>query len=575
MASAALRLMYVEGGNALSDFRAAALLPRLRAAAPRIAGVSARYVHWIATEAPPSPAQRDRLAAPLAYGEPAPADTGGALVVVLPRPGTVSPWASKAGDIARNCGLGDAPARLHRIERVVEYRLRIERGLLGRDGRPLDADELRACAAPLHDRMTESVGFERDAARQLFDPRPAAPLARVEVLGRGRDALVQADADWGLALSDDEIDYLVDAFRDLRRDPSDVELMMFAQANREHCRHKIFNADFTIDGERQPHSMFALIRHTEEVAPQRAVVAYRDNAAVMQGGPVERWLPQADGAVPPRYGARSATAQVLMKVETHNHPTAISPFPGAATGAGGEIRDEGATGRGSEPKAGVTGFTVSKLWGSAVGKPEHIASPLQIMTEGPLGGAAFNNEFGRPHLCGYFREYEQQVGDITRGYHKPIMIAGGLGTIDARHTKKIEFPAGTLLIQLGGPGMRIGMGGGASSAMATGTNAAELDFDSVQRGNPEIERRAQEVINHCWAQGAGNPILAIHDVGAGGLSNAFPELTNDAGRGARFDLRAVQLDESGLAPKEIWSNESQERYVLAIAPEIGRASCRE
>src|SRR5574337_109068 len=321
MASAALRLMYVEGGNALSDFRAAALLPRLRAAAPRIAGVSARYVHWIATEAPPSPAQRDRLAAPLAYGEPAPADTGGALVVVLPRPGTVSPWASKAGDIARNCGLGDAPARLHRIERVVEYRLRIERGVLGRDGRPLDADELRACAAPLHDRMTEGVGFERDAARQLFDPRPAAPLARVDVLGRGRDALVQANADWGLALSDDEIDYLVDAFRDLRRDPSDVE--------------------------RQPHSMFALIRHTEDVAPRRAVVAYRDNAAVMEGGPVERWLPQADGAVPPRYGARSATAQVLMKVETHNHPTAISPFPGAATGAGGEIRDEGATGRGA------------------------------------------------------------------------------------------------------------------------------------------------------------------------------------------------------------------------------------
>src|SRR5574337_1251864 len=591
MASAALRLMYVEGGNALSDFRAAALLPRLRAAAPRIAGVSARYVHWIATEAPPSPAQRDRLAALLAYGEPAPADTGGALVVVLPRPGTVSPWASKAGDIARNCGLGDAPARLHRIERVVEYRLRIERGLLGRDGRPLDADELRACAAPLHDRMTEGVGFERDAARQLFDPRPAAPLARVDVLGRGRDALVQANADWGLALSGDEIDYLVDAFRDLRRDPSDVELMMFAQANSEHCRHKIFNADFTIDGERQPPSMFALIRHTEDVAPQRAVVAYRDNAAVMQGGPVERWLPQADGAVPPRYGARSATAQVLMKVETHNHPTAISPFPGAATGAGGEIRDEGATGRGARPKAGLTGFTVSRLWpevrpqaeaGSGAQKaaqkvadddsrPAHIASALQIMTEGPLGGAAFNNEFGRPNLLGYFREYEQtvvsDVDRVRRGYHKPIMLAGGVGSIDARLTKKIAFPPGTLLVQLGGPGMRIGMGGGAASSMASGANAADLDFDSVQRGNPEIQRRAQEVINRCWALGEANPILAIHDVGAGGLSNAFPELVHDAGRGARFDLRSVPVEESGLAPKEIWCNESQERYVLALAPE--------
>jgi phosphoribosylformylglycinamidine synthase len=273
----------------------------------------------------------------------------------------------------------------------------------------------------------------------------------------------------------------------------------------------------------------------------------------------------------PSYQSKEALNHVLMKVETHNHPTAISPFPGASTGAGGEIRDEGATGRGSKPKAGLTGFTVSKLWGSTVGKPEHIASPLQIMVEGPLGGAAFNNEFGRPNLLGYFREYEQTVATsadtVVRGYHKPIMIAGGLGVIDADQTQKIEFPAGSLLIQLGGPGMRIGMGGSAASSMATGANAAALDFDSVQRGNPEIERRAQEVINHCWAQGANNPILAIHDVGAGGLSNAFPELTNDAGRGARFDLRAVPLEESGMAPKEIWCNESQERYVLAIAPE--------
>ena len=347
--------------------------------------------------------------------------------------------------------------------------------------------------------------------------------------------------------------------------------MMFAQANSEHCRHKIFNAQFTIDGVAQDKSLFGMIRHTHQLAPQHTVVAYSDNAAVMEGHQVERFVAKmASGAYvlsASSYEKSSATHHVLMKVETHNHPTAISPFPGASTGAGGEIRDEGATGRGSKPKAGMTGFTVSRLWGSTLGKPEHIASPLQIMVEGPLGGAAFNNEFGRPNLLGYFREYEQTVAGVDRGYHKPIMIAGGLGVIDAQLTQKIEFPAGSLLIQLGGPGMRIGMGGSAASSMATGTNAAELDFDSVQRGNPEIERRAQEVINHCWAQGAANPILAIHDVGAGGLSNAFPELTNDAGRGARFDLRAVQLEESGMAPKEIWSNESQERYVLAIAPE--------
>ncbi|MEY2684241.1 MAG: Phosphoribosylformylglycinamidine synthase, partial [Pseudomonadota bacterium] len=377
------------------------------------------------------------------------------------------------------------------------------------------------------------------------------------------------------ALADDEIDYLVQAFKGLGRNPTDVELMMFAQANSEHCRHKIFNAQFTIDGALQDKSLFAMIRNTHQLAPQHTVIAYADNASVMEGVAIERFVAQAGGDTSPAYAKATVTQHVLMKVETHNHPTAISPFPGASTGAGGEIRDEGATGRGSKPKAGLTGFTVSKLWGGwsdqVGGKPEHIATPLQIMTEGPLGGAAFNNEFGRPNLLGYFREYEQTVvadtGTVDRGYHKPIMIAGGLGGIDARQTTKIRFPAGTLLIQLGGPGMRIGMGGGAASSMATGVNAADLDFDSVQRGNPEIERRAQEVINHCWAQGEGNPILAIHDVGAGGLSNAFPELTNDAGRGARFDLRAVPLEESGLAPKEIWCNESQERYVLAIAPE--------
>jgi phosphoribosylformylglycinamidine synthase len=446
-------------------------------------------------------------------------------------------------------------------------------GLLGTD-KPLSADEWQACAGLLHDRMTESVFASRDDAKHLFDERPGQPMDHVDVLGRGRQALAQANTRFGLALSGDEIDYLVDAFTALKRNPTDVELMMFAQANSEHCRHKIFNAKFTIDGEPQEHSMFQMIRNTHQFAPQHTVVAYSDNASVMEGGEVERWMPQGFTNAP-LYAARRETAHVLMKVETHNHPTAISPFPGASTGAGGEIRDEGATGRGSKPKAGLTGFSVSNLvlpgtnepWERLpYGKPEHIASALQIMIDGPLGGAAFNNEFGRPNLAGYFRVYEQDVGGQRRGYHKPIMIAGGLGSISATQTQKIEFPAGTLLIQLGGPGMRIGMGGGAASSMAAGANAAELDFDSVQRGNPEIQRRAQEVINHCWALVDGNPILAIHDVGAGGISNAFPELVDGAHKGARFDLSKVPLEESGLAPKEIWCNESQERYVMAVDP---------
>jgi phosphoribosylformylglycinamidine synthase len=570
MPPVAKHLMHFEGGNALSDFRAQALLPRLQAVSGRITGVVARHVHWVWCE---PGADADKLRGLLDYGDAYAGGADGALVLVMPRLGTVSPWASKATDIAHNCGLG---REVHRIERVTEYRLLLKTGLLGGAGKPLQADELQACAGLLHDRMTEAVAFERDAARHLFDERPAEPLAHVDVLGVGRAALVQANAEFGLALSDDEIDYLVDAFCKLKRNPSDVELMMFAQANSEHCRHKIFNADFSIDGQRQPLSMFGMIRNTEKVSPQHSIVAYSDNAAVMEGGPVERWLPQGftNAAM---YAARAETAHVLMKVETHNHPTAISPFPGAATGAGGEIRDEGATGRGARPKAGLTGFSVSNLclpgldepWErNPVGKPEHIASALQIMIEGPLGGAAFNNEFGRPNLGGYFRVYEQAVAGVRRGYHKPIMIAGGLGTISDGQTHKLPFGAGTLLVQLGGPGMRIGMGGGAASSMAAGSNTAALDFDSVQRGNPEIQRRAQEVINHCWALGEGNPVLAIHDVGAGGISNAFPELVDGAGKGARFDIRKVPLEETGLAPKEIWCNESQERYTLAVDPDL-------
>jgi phosphoribosylformylglycinamidine synthase len=572
-----LHLTTFEGGpqgiSALSDFRVQQFLPRLQAIHNRIAGLSARFVHLVATEAAPADSLKTRLAALLAYGDPCPEPLGnagdGLLFIVSPRFGTVSPWASKATDIAHNCGLA-----VKRIERITEYRLTLQSGFFSKSA--LSDAQRGQVAALLHDRMTESVVADRaQAAAGLFTELRGAPLQTIDVLGGGQAALEHANSEFGLALAADEIDYLVKAFTQLKRNPSDVELMMFAQANSEHCRHKIFNADFTIDGVPQDKTLFAMIRNTEQLHPQHTVVAYSDNASVMEGSNVQKFY--AKSASSPEYTGASSyqkysvhdgvPVHVLMKVETHNHPTAISPFPGAATGAGGEIRDEGATGRGSRPKAGLTGFTVSRLFDGAYGKPGHIASPLQIMTEGPLGGAAFNNEFGRPNLAGYFREYEQTAGGQRWGYHKPIMLAGGVGTIDAGLTHKIRFPAGTLLIQLGGPGMRIGMGGSAASSMASGANAAHLDFDSVQRGNPEIERRAQEVINQCAQLGAANPILAIHDVGAGGLSNAFPELVNDAGRGARFDLRAVPLEESGLSPREIWSNESQERYVMAIAPE--------
>ena len=570
MTTSTLHVMHFEGGDALAAFRASALLALLQQACPRVIAVHARYVHWAAFYSPPAGDELDRFEALVQYGDVAGSDRGTELFVVMPRLGTVSPWASKATDIARNCGVV-----LQRVERATEFRLTLKGGLLSA-AKPLSIEERAALTALLHDRMTESVATERAAAARLFEAVVAPPLVHVDVLGQGRLALVQANHEFGLALSDDEIDYLVEAFTTLGRNPSDVELMMFAQANSEHCRHKIFNARFSIDGAAQPHTLFGMIRHTEKCAPQHTIVAYSDNASVMHGGPVQRWLPQGFTNAP-RYGPRDEVVHVLMKVETHNHPTAISPFAGASTGVGGEIRDEGSVGRGARPKAGLTGFCVSNLhlphtnepWEqSSVGKPAHIASALQVMLEGPLGGAAFNNEFGRPNLCGYFRVFEQTVAGVRRGYHKPIMLAGGLGQISAVNTHKLAFGAGALLVQLGGPGMRIGVGGGAASSLAAGTNAATLDFDSVQRGNPEIQRRAQEVINHCTALGEQSPILAIHDVGAGGISNAFPELVDGAGQGALFDLRRVPLEESGLAPKDIWCNESQERYVLAIAPDL-------
>ena len=580
-------MLILPGSNALSAFRTQRLLSQLQAVEPAIVGVTGRFLHFIDAVSTPGQDDIGRLNALLTYGEPFAGSTEGEEFVVIPRFGTISPWASKATDIVHHCGL----AHIKRVERGVSYHVQMKSGLLG-GAKKLSEAAAQQVAVLLHDRMIETVLRNANDAAGLFLELEAKPLEFVDVLSGGKDALVRANGELGLALSDDEIDYLLNAFTQAKRNPTDVELMMFAQANSEHCRHKIFNADWTIDGVKQDKSLFAMIKNTHQLQPKGTIVAYSDNSSIIEGATVSRFYPRgaATGNV---YEASDELTHILMKVETHNHPTAISPFPGASTGAGGEIRDEGATGRGAKPKAGLTGFTVSNLmlthsvqpWENArdvtepaaqrvshsqagiYGKPDRIASPLQIMIEGPIGGAAFNNEFGRPNLGGYFRTYEQNVGGMVMGYHKPIMIAGGMGNISAKHTKKHDLPVGSLLIQLGGPGMRIGMGGGAASSMATGTNTADLDFDSVQRGNPEMERRAQEVINACWAMGDDNPILSIHDVGAGGLSNAFPELTNDAKRGAVFDLRKVPLEESGMAPKEIWSNESQERYVLAIALE--------
>jgi len=585
-------MLILPGSNALSAFRQQRLLTQLQHVAPAIANVTARYYHFIDSSAPLSTDDASRLSAMLTYGEPAVTDSAEHVeeFFVIPRLGTISSWASKATDIAHNCGM----EHIHRIERGVAYRVALKAGFLGLGGaKKLDEAQTQAVAALLHDRMTESVLRQAEDAANLFQELEARPLESIDVLGAGRAALERANLELGLAMSEDEIVYLLDAFTKAQRNPTDVELMMFAQANSEHCRHKIFNADWIIDGVPQDKSLFQMIKNTHQRQPRGTIVAYSDNSSIIEGAVVTRYYPR-EGQ---EYRGEPELTHTLMKVETHNHPTAISPYPGASTGAGGEIRDEGATGRGAKPKAGLTGFTVSNLllpdaqrpWEHAgavtapfaqrapaapYGKPDRIASALQIMIEGPIGGAAFSNEFGRPVLTGYFRTYEQNVGrlsagatDIVYGYHKPIMIAGGIGNIADQHTHKNDIPVGSLLIQLGGPGMRIGMGGGAASSMATGTNTADLDFDSVQRGNAEMERRAQEVINGCWARGQANPIISIHDVGAGGLSNAFPEITNDAKRGAVFDLRKVPLEESGLAPKEIWSNESQERYVLAIAPD--------
>jgi phosphoribosylformylglycinamidine synthase len=571
---------------------AQSLLNRLQVIAPTLRSVQAQHEDWVLPfheAVDESLVKRLRaVLAPHHRGLQAthPGLMAQADLIVLPRWGTISPWSSKATDIAHRLGL---PVR--RIERTTAYRF--EWQTEWQTDQASSQAVLLQIAQALYDRMTQSVVTDRQAVARLFQSAPAKSMRTVALMEQGLVALEKANQDWGLALAEPEMAYLLKAFTQLGRNPTEVELMMFAQANSEHCRHKIFNARFTVDGQTQAHSLFQMIRHTHRTHPEHTIVAYSDNAAVMEGGVYEDFRPAAQEesshphinthinthtyiSTSPSYEGKPRLSHVLMKVETHNHPTAIAPFEGASTGAGGEIRDEGATGRGAVPLAGLCGFTTSRLFpeeDQAVGYPAHMASSRQIMRDGPLGAAAFNNEFGRPNLLGYFREFEEAQAlhetpdDHTAvwwGYHKPIMIAGGIGLIDAQLTHKQRFQAGALLIHLGGPGMRIGLGGGAASSLTSGQNRSDLDFDSVQRGNPEMQRRAQEVISHCQALGDKNPILAIHDVGAGGLSNAFPELVGDAGCGARFDLSAIPLEESGLSALEIWCNESQERYVLAI-----------
>jgi phosphoribosylformylglycinamidine synthase len=580
------------GAPALSQFRLDKLLQSLQVRDPRVSGISSRYVHFVDAAQALDENELELLGKLLTYGPRAHlhADRGRQLLVT-PRVGTVSPWSSKATDIAHVCGLEN----VRRMERGTLYFIEAVADL--------SSDELQRLGALLHDRMTESIWFDGAEGRAteghpadsrpavgrpiepegLFHSAAARPLRVVAFGSDGRSALSRANADWGLALSTDEIDYLVRAFGKLGRDPTDVELMMFAQANSEHCRHKIFNAEFIVDGVPMPQSLFDMIRATHAKNSTGVLSAYRDNAAVIEGSTAVRFFPDS---ITHRYGGVTEPVDILMKVETHNHPTAISPFPGAATGSGGEIRDEGATGIGAKPKAGLTGFTVSNLkipgmlqsWEADFGKPERIASALDIMIAAPLGAAAFNNEFGRPNTCGYFRVFEQRVrqagspkdgdpaGDLIRGYHKPIMIAGGLGNVRRGDVEKREVVVGAPLVVLGGPSMLIGLGGGAASSVGSGQSTSDLDFASVQRGNPEIQRRAQEVIDRCWAMGGDNPILLIHDVGAGGLSNALPEAIAHSHRGGRIDLRKIPSAESELSPMEMWCNESQERYVLALVP---------
>lgn len=566
------KMICLRGSAALSQFRIEKIQNSLGQSSPNISHIYAEFYHFVWLEGEIDSKQQNTLEQILTYGPTLHAEEPqGQLFLVTPRQGTISPWASRATDIVQHCGLPE----IKRVERGIAYYVQTK------NNQPLNEAERKQLLPLIHDRMTETVFSDLNDAAKLYHTDTPAPLSTVDIMHGGKEELNKANSELGLALSPDEVDYLFDNYTKMGRNPTDVELMMFAQANSEHCRHKIFNADWVIDGKEQTMSLFGMIRNTHKLNPGNTVVAYSDNSSIVAGSKngetTKRFYPTDNGA----YSYKNEEMHYLMKVETHNHPTAISPFAGAATGAGGEIRDEGATGSGSKPKAGLTGFSVSNLnipnftqpWEvKQYGRPGRIASPLQIMVDGPLGGAAYNNEFGRPNIAGYFRTFELETQDANgnaevRGYHKPIMLAGGIGNISAQHSKKNPIPPGAALIQLGGPAMLIGLGGGAASSMDTGSNVENLDFDSVQRGNPELERRAQEVIDRCWQLGDKNPILSIHDVGAGGISNAFPELVNDAGVGALFQLRDVHNEEPGMSPRELWSNEAQERYVMAVLQE--------
>jgi phosphoribosylformylglycinamidine synthase len=558
-------ILELPGQSALSAFRLRKLLTQLQLIDKRITGVAARVSYFVSINEALAPGEREHLDALLLAGDALEEFPDGAQrIYSAPRPGTISPWSSQATDIAHAC-------RLHgiaRIERGICYAIEAEKTLSSKD--------IAALGELLFDRMTECLFSSGSEASVLFAVQAPAPMNTIPLLEEGEDALLRADRELGLALSDDEIAYLVENYRLLDRNPTDAELMMFAQANSEHCRHKIFRADWIIDGEPQSDKLFNMIKSTTEASPGGVISAYSDNAAVMAGWDSKRLSPKPADR---QYAYTEEPLHIVMKVETHNHPTAISPFPGAATGSGGEIRDEGATGLGARPKAGLTGFTVSHLripgfaqpWEIPFGHPDRMATPLEIMLEGPIGGAAFNNEFGRPNLLGYFRTYESHVPGLPereiRGYHKPIMIAGGVGNVRDEHALKIDVPVGSSIIVLGGPAMLIGLGGGAASSLGSGTSSEDLDYASVQRGNPEMERRAQEVIDHCTAMGKNNPILLIHDIGAGGLSNAVPEAADHSKRGAEVDMRCVPNAEPGMSPMSIWCNEAQERYILLVSPE--------
>jgi phosphoribosylformylglycinamidine synthase len=555
----------LRGAPALSDFRVKKLLAQCEQLQLPVDDIYAEFAHFAQLNEELSASEENVLQQLLTYGPTIEEhQPSGLFLLVTPRPGTISPWSSKSTDIAHNCGL----AKVVRLERGIAYYVTLQSGAQLSENQEVQLNSL------LHDRMMESVFNEFAQASDLFASSEPGELTAIDIESGGKAALVNANVELGLALAEDEVNYLFENFTKLGRNPHDIELYMFAQANSEHCRHKIFNAAWTIDGVEQEKSLFKMIRNTHEVNPDYVLSAYKDNAAVMVGNKGGRFFPNPETNV---YGYNHEDIQILMKVETHNHPTAISPYPGAATGSGGEIRDEGATGIGSKPKAGLVGFSVSNLripefvqpWETDFGKPSRIVTAFDIMMEGPLGGAAFNNEFGRPAILGYFRTYEEEVnsfnGKEIRGYHKPIMLAGGLGNIRDEHVQKREIIVGANLIALGGPAMNIGLGGGAASSMASGQSAESLDFASVQRENPEMERRCQEVIDKCWQLGEDNPIAFIHDVGAGGLSNAFPELVSDGGRGGVFELRKVPNDERSMAPHEIWCNESQERYVIAVS----------